>query len=36
MDVLLVRRLDCLERDTKMLEFLQGLDQLDIKLYPLK
>lgn len=34
MDVLLVRRLDCLGRDTvKMLEFLQGLDQLGIKLY---
>jgi len=33
-DVLLVRRLVCLGRDTtKTLEFLRGLDQLGIKLY---
>jgi len=35
-DVLLVRRLVCLGRDTtKTLEFLRGLDQLGIKLYSL-
>ena len=34
MDVLLVKRLDCLGRDTvKLLEFLRGLDQLGIELY---
>lgn len=34
MDVLLVKTLDCLGRNTaKMQEFFQGLDQLDIQLY---
>jgi len=33
-DVLLVKRLVCLSRDTvKMLEFLRGLDQLGIRIY---
>ncbi len=34
MDVLLVKRLDCLGRDTvKLLELLKGLDQLGVELY---